>query len=406
MAWSAAVGRPAQALLPTAPGAAAVVPGATAAKIQFAAPVFEFGRIAAGTVVNHDYVFTNVGAAPLVVTGVLPSCDCTAVGKWSARLEPGRTGRIPIRFNSAGYGGAIDKWILVASNDPDQPKVKLVLRGTVWKPIEVSPPNAVFATAADAPASETKVIRITNNTDEPLILSPPESRNRAFAVELKTVRPGKEFELRVTTVPPPGAGTVPGLITIKTNSAQVPVIAVTALAVPIRQGPPPGPAQADQPAGGPQSGPPSPATAAPAAGPLSAAAVARVQEKGLQVADRGEVAQWYHDPGYAGGRIVLVDARDDAHYRAGHIPGAWLFDHRRAGDDLAAVLPACLAAAKVVVYCADADCDDSESAAILLRDAGVPAERLFVYPGGMTDWRAAALPMETGARHSGVLIEP
>ena len=193
--------------------------------------MFEFGEIAAGAVVNHEYTFTNAGTAPLVVAGVYPSCDCTTAGRWSARVEPGQAGTVPIHFNSAGYGGAIDKWILVTSNDPHRPEVMLVLKGTVWAPIDVAPANAVFAPAAGTPASETKVIRITSNTAGPLVLSAPESTNRAFDVNLRTVRPGKEFELRVTTVPPFGASPIPGLISVKTNSSQMPVITITALAL-------------------------------------------------------------------------------------------------------------------------------------------------------------------------------
>lgn len=224
LALPGAVGGLAQTAHPAAPGP-------PAPRIQFAAPVFDFGEIPAGAVVNHDFVFTNAGTATLVVSGVQPSCDCTTAGRWTVILEAGQTGRVPIRFNSAGYGGPIDKWVMVASNDPRESKAMLTVKGMVRKPIEVAPPNAVFTAVAGASAAETKVVRITNNTKEPLTLSAPECGSRAFVVELRTVRPGKEFELRVTTVPPLGAGTVAGLITMKTNSSQAPVIAVTALAV-------------------------------------------------------------------------------------------------------------------------------------------------------------------------------
>lgn len=214
-----------------AAGEAAKAPGTSAPKIQFAAPVFDFGKIAAGTVVKHDFVFSNMGGAPLVVTGVHPSCGCTTAGKWTARVEPGQSGTIPIQFRSVGYSGVITKRILVTSNDPDRPKVELAIKGVVRQLIDVSPPNLVFTTVAGASASETKSIRITNHTKAPLVLSAPECGNRAFAVKMQTVRPGREFALRVTTVPPFATRAVVGLITIKTNSSQVPVITITALAV-------------------------------------------------------------------------------------------------------------------------------------------------------------------------------
>jgi rhodanese-related sulfurtransferase len=66
----------------------------------------------------------------------------------------------------------------------------------------------------------------------------------------------------------------------------------------------------------------------------------------------------------------------------------------------------CLAAEKIVVYCAGGDCEDSRFAAILLRDAGVAPEKLFVYSGGLHAWTAAGLPVESGERRSGVVTKP
>jgi rhodanese-related sulfurtransferase len=120
---------------------------------------------------------------------------------------------------------------------------------------------------------------------------------------------------------------------------------------------------------------------------------------GLQRIDREEVLEWFNDPRYAAGTIVFVDARNDANYLSGHIPGARQFDHYRAERYLAAVLPACLSAERVVVYCTGESCDDSEYAALALRDAGVPQEKLFVYVGGISDWTAHGLPVE---RESGI----
>lgn len=212
-------------------GKVAAVPQPPGPKIRLTAPVFDFGRIGAGTVVRHNYFFTNTGTAPLAITGVHTFCDCTTVGKWSARLGPEQSGTIPIQFDSAGYDGVVKKRIMVTTNDPARPKIVLTLEGTVSNPIGVSPSNVVFSLVTDTPASETKIVRITNNSREPLTLSAPKTTNRAFAVELKTVRPGRKFALHVTAVPPFGAGTAVDMITIKTNSTQVPVISVTALAV-------------------------------------------------------------------------------------------------------------------------------------------------------------------------------
>ena len=131
-------------------------------------------------------------------------------------------------------------------------------------------------------------------------------------------------------------------------------------------------------------------------------AVARLKEKGLQVVDCKQAQELFHDPRLAQGIIVFIDARNDEHYQKGHIPGAWQFDRYHPENYLSAVLPVCQMAQQVVVYCAGGDCEDSEFAALFLRDsAQVPGEKLFVFTGGWNEWTERGLPVETGSRNSG-----
>jgi rhodanese-related sulfurtransferase len=132
----------------------------------------------------------------------------------------------------------------------------------------------------------------------------------------------------------------------------------------------------------------------------------RLQKHGLQLVNSNEVLALFRDPRYEPGLVVFVDARDDKHYTTGHIPGAWQFHHYFPEKYLPDVLPNCLVAQQIVVYCAGGDCEDSESAAIMLRDAGVPGEKLFVYAGGYNEWTKLGLPVESGARRSGELRQP
>lgn len=130
---------------------------------------------------------------------------------------------------------------------------------------------------------------------------------------------------------------------------------------------------------------------------------ARLAEKGLAPIETREALRLFRDPEYDQELIIFVDARDDRHYQQGHVPGAYQFDRYRPERYLPEVMPACLNAKQVVVYCAGGDCEDSEFAALALRDAGVPAERLLVYAAGFNAWVADKLPVETGDRRSGTL---
>ena len=130
-------------------------------------------------------------------------------------------------------------------------------------------------------------------------------------------------------------------------------------------------------------------------------AVERLRSKGLQVVAGPQAAEMFRDARYEQELIIFVDARDDEHYQAGHIPGAFQFDHYHPDKYLAAIVPACQAAQQIVVYCNGGDCEDSEFAALTLREMGTPNEKLFVFAGGIKEWEASRLPVEVGARRSG-----
>jgi rhodanese-related sulfurtransferase len=128
----------------------------------------------------------------------------------------------------------------------------------------------------------------------------------------------------------------------------------------------------------------------------------RIKDKGLQPIDRAQTERLFHDPRYLQGLVVFIDARDDAHYAEGHIPGAYPLDRYHPEKDLADDLTRCQSADLVVVYCTGGDCEDADYTALLLRDAGVPIQKLSVYGGGFDEWSASHLPLEQGVRGSGL----
>jgi hypothetical protein len=221
-------GLPAPAPQPSAPNAPA--PAATPSPtIQFETPIYDFGRMKSGDPVKYSYIFTNTApvgcGAILEVTHVQPSCGCTTAGDWTRKVEPGKTGTIPIQFNTANYNGGVLKQITVTCNDSAHPNVVLQLKGTVWKLIDIAPPYSGITLGPDATSGSTSV-RITSNMEEPINLSQPESNNRQVTGVLTTNRPGKDFQVLLSTVPPLNPGTFTAEISIKTDSTNMPVIKV------------------------------------------------------------------------------------------------------------------------------------------------------------------------------------
>jgi len=207
----------------------------TGPKIQFAELKFDFGQVKSGEVVKHSFVFTNTGDQTLEVTDVRPSGTGPGPSNptWSRKVEPGQTGTIPVQFGTGtgSFSGSVYKTVTVACNDTNHPAIVLEFQGTVWSPIGVTPQYVYFTLTPDAQTNEVRVVRILNNQDNDVTLSPPDVNNRSFQTELKTIRPGKEFELRVTVLTPLKLGNISANVTIKTSLTNMPVIAVGLVAM-------------------------------------------------------------------------------------------------------------------------------------------------------------------------------
>ncbi len=214
---------------PSPASAGAAVTNAGGPKIQFATPVYDFGKVNGGEVVKYSYIFTNTGCGLLVISNVHPSCGCTTAGEWTRQVESGQTGSIPIQFNSGNFSGPVVKTVTVTCNDPSQPTTVLQIKGTLWRPIDIMPQVAFLNLTADTPSNATSV-RIVNNLDQPVTLSDLQINTSSLAAELITNEPGKKYEVIVKTVPPWPTNNIQAQITLKTSSTQMSNLTFTAWA--------------------------------------------------------------------------------------------------------------------------------------------------------------------------------
>jgi hypothetical protein len=194
-------------------------------KIQFATPIYDFGRVRAGDPIRYTFVFTNTGDRLLILNAVQPQCGCTTAGDWTKQVEPGCTGSIPIQVNTFGYVGQVVKQVTVTCNVANQSVVSLQLKGTLYKPIDFSPLMAIINISPDSEAGS-MLVTITNNTEVPLMLSSPESNNHLLSAELATNTPGKGYQLRVSVVPPLPTGSVQVQVNMRTGWTNPAVLTV------------------------------------------------------------------------------------------------------------------------------------------------------------------------------------
>ncbi|MCX8089778.1 MAG: DUF1573 domain-containing protein [Verrucomicrobiae bacterium] len=200
-------------------------------KIEFATTVYDFGRRKVGEPVTCEFVFTNTGGAVLQITGVQVGCGCTTTGNWTREVPPGQTGVIPVQFNGVAPPGFVAKPITITCNDPARSTIMLQIRGTLWKPIEVTPQFAVFNVTADSVSNATTVVRVINNEEEPLAILSAECNNPFFRATILTNQPGKEFEVHIRPVPPLPGDNTGGVITLKTTSTNAPSLSINCAAI-------------------------------------------------------------------------------------------------------------------------------------------------------------------------------
>jgi hypothetical protein len=196
-------------------------------RIAVAETVHDFGKVPPGETRQHEFVYRNTGSVPLEVTHVRTSCGCTTAGDWDRRVDPGSEGRVKVNFSTGGYSGVLQRSVTLVTNDPQQPQLVLQVKAQIWAPIEVNPKTVMFQYDSEATEGETRVVRLTNNLDEPLLFASVRSEHPGFKASLETVKAGQEFSLQISTVPPVGTGTITAAVVLEpadTNVAPVRVM--------------------------------------------------------------------------------------------------------------------------------------------------------------------------------------
>lgn len=102
-------------------------------KIEFEAKdnTIDYGKINKNGNGSRDFIFTNTGNAPLIITNVLSTCGCTVPTKPDEPILPGKKGKITVKYNMAL--GPIRKTLTVESNavNYEDGRVALKIKGEV-----------------------------------------------------------------------------------------------------------------------------------------------------------------------------------------------------------------------------------------------------------------------------------
>ena len=120
-----------------------VAPAAPATpKIQFDQMVYNFGGTSLVQQLTGRFIISNTGTAPLTLEKPSPSCGCTVATLQTNQLAHGETAEL--NFTVTVTSGTIEKYILISSNDPVTPQVKLAIKANILPVFDFSPQYVDF----------------------------------------------------------------------------------------------------------------------------------------------------------------------------------------------------------------------------------------------------------------------
>jgi hypothetical protein len=128
--------------------------------VEFEKVEHNFGSIPEGPKANYDFNFTNTGKSPITVVTAQAGCGCTTPEWPRHSIEPGKTGKISVGYNSGGRPGSFSKDVNVTfssgANNENQGAMKLTITGNVIAADNTKPKegNAVIVPTETTPAEK------------------------------------------------------------------------------------------------------------------------------------------------------------------------------------------------------------------------------------------------------------
>ncbi len=155
----------------------------------------DFGIAYEGNIVSHDFIVRNTGRGELEIRHVSPDCGCT-VASFDQVIPSGGEGKITLHVDLRGYNGNVKKITTVISNDPQNPRATLTMRGSVKKAVDVRPGYTIsFRGMADQIKEEN--IDIETVTQPFRIRQVEDNLSGKITHRLETVEEGKRYRLKV-----------------------------------------------------------------------------------------------------------------------------------------------------------------------------------------------------------------
>lgn len=125
-------------------------PVVTGPAIEVNETTHDFGTLAFNGDGNCQFVVTNTGTEPLVISECKKSCGCTTPQCDSNPIAPGETSIIKVKYDTK-RSGPFNKSVTVTSNAVNEPVLVLHIKGTVEQDPSTSSGGTPLKTTSGAP---------------------------------------------------------------------------------------------------------------------------------------------------------------------------------------------------------------------------------------------------------------
>ena len=117
-------------------------------QITFKEKLHDYGQIYVGGDGTYEFIFTNTGNEPLILSKPRSSCGCTVPSWPKEPILPGEENKIKVTYNT-NKAGNFNKSVTVYSNAANKSAVILRIKGSVVpKPAEALPEKETSMGAA------------------------------------------------------------------------------------------------------------------------------------------------------------------------------------------------------------------------------------------------------------------
>ncbi|HMP91219.1 MAG TPA: DUF1573 domain-containing protein [Kiritimatiellia bacterium] len=179
-------------------------------------PDFNFGAVDSQAVIEHTFVFRNIGDTTLEIQQARPACGCTVAEITERNVPPGGESRITAKLSMQGRTGHQSKGITIVSNDPEKPQYRVTMSGVGHSAMRVTPERLIIGQLRPGQESIYQ-IEIASMSEQTFNILEVASSSANFQGNFETVEAGKTYRLNIVATAPGTPGPLNAALRVMTD---------------------------------------------------------------------------------------------------------------------------------------------------------------------------------------------